>query len=84
MAHQYLVGGYMYYILNESMMEDYEYDHICRELYKNFDSLEYRYKHLIDKDNLKASTAYTLRAEDYPDHVKKSALYVLDIRSRRP
>lgn len=63
----YLLHSYLYYELDTSIIEDYEFNSICKFLLENFDSIEHMHKHLIDKDSLKANTGYTLV---YPEIIK--------------
>ena len=65
----YLILSYAYYIEDESLVTDTEYDNICRRLLDKFDEMEHRHKHLISKDDLAAGTGYTLTKKDYPQIV---------------
>lgn len=65
----YLILSYMYYIEDESLVSDTEYDTLCVRLLDNFDKIEHHHKYLISKEDLKAGTAYTLSKKDYPSIV---------------
>lgn len=71
----YLMSSYMYYINDVNMFKDWEYDDICKKLYDEWDNVEHRHKHLIDKDSLKAGTGYYLKEADYPEMTKSAAWY---------
>ena len=57
----YLMHSYLYYVMNEPIIEDIEYDEICRELKEKWDSVNHYHKHLIDKQSLGAGTGYQLQ-----------------------
>lgn len=61
----YLITSYAYYILDESLVSDGQYDAMARRLLREYDSIEHYHKHLISKDNLEAGTML-LAKEDYP------------------
>lgn len=69
----FLSASYLYYIRDESLFSDALYDAICEALRENFDDLEHRHKHVIDRDALMAGTAFTLKAEDYPTMLTHAA-----------
>jgi len=78
----YLMASYLYYIENESMMYDHEYDYLCKFIYDNFDNIQHRHKYLIDKESLKAGTGYKLNKEDYPQIVIGAAYHYMNSRGR--
>jgi len=47
--------------MNEPIVDDMEYDEICRELKEKWDSVNHYHKHLIDKQSLGAGTGYELQ-----------------------
>ena len=67
----YLMACYMYYQELESIMSDSEFDSICKDLKKHWNSIEHRHKDLIDKGSLDAGTGYQIRF--YPTMVKGAA-----------
>lgn len=71
----YLMASYLYYIEDWSMWNDCEYDNLCKYIYDNYDQIEHKHKYLVDKDALRAGTAYHIRAEDYPAIVIGAARY---------
>jgi len=63
----YLVTSYAYYELDEPLLEDFEYDELCKYLLDNLDSLsDHPHKHLIDKKLLSAGSGYSI---NYPSRV---------------
>ena len=65
-----LLASYLYYIKDHSMMEDHEFDMMCRKLHARWDTIEHPHKHLLDKEGLKAGTAYHLNELDYPQIIR--------------
>lgn len=61
---------YLYYKLDINVYSDYVFDSICRRLYKELDTITHVYKHLVSRDNLKASTGYDIV---YPTIVKHAS-----------
>jgi aspartate ammonia-lyase len=63
--------------MNEPIIEDTEYDEICRELKEKWDSVEHYHKHLIDKQSLGAGTGYELQ---YNKRIAQAAMELLKKR----
>lgn len=64
----YLVHSYMYYILDDPVISDIEYDLLCKELLEKFDEIDYHpHKHLVSKEDLRAGSGYSIRK--YPQIV---------------
>ena len=83
MVSVYLMASYLYYILNESPMRDYEYDLLCQQLLNHYNDINHMHKHLLDVDSLKAGTAFHLKESDYPNMVKGAAkMWLSDVHSR--
>jgi len=61
--------------MNEPIIEDTEYDEICRELKEKWDSVEHYHKHLIDKQSLGAGTGYQLQ---YNKRIEYASLALLN------
>lgn len=66
----YLVASYGYYILAENVMEDVDYDVLCKRLLGVFDTFDHPHKHLTNKERLQEGTCYHLRMEEYPPQVR--------------
>lgn len=54
-------------------MSDESFDYICKKLLDNYDNLEHSHKKYIDKEALKAGTAFHMRVDDYPSMVQFGA-----------
>lgn len=67
----YLMSCYLYYELDVNVYSDYEFDAICKLLYKEYDNITHPHKHLIDKESLLASTGYTIK---YTQMIKDAAI----------
>ena len=57
----YLMHSFIYYEINDSIITDYEYDEICRELKDKWDDVTHYHKHLIDVNALGAGTGYQVK-----------------------
>lgn len=73
----YLVHSYLYYVIHRSVIEDATFDAICRRLYNEFENVEHHHGYLLDKEALRAGTAFHLKAKDYPLQVKIVAEEIL-------
>ena len=71
----YLMHSYLYYVMNEPIISDIEYDELCKELKDKWDSIEHYHKHLIDKQSLGAGTGYQL---EYNKRIEHGALALLN------
>ena len=49
----YLMFSYLYYKQNISLIDDAEYDTLCKTLLDKFDDIKHFHKHLINKDEYK-------------------------------
>ena len=67
----YLMSSYLYYEQDKNVLDDTQFDYLCKKLYDNWDSVEHMHKHLIDKDNLKAGSGYGIT---YTNLIMSSAL----------
>jgi len=76
----YLMSSYLYYVEDISMLEDYDYDLLCKMLYDEFDNVEHMHKHLIDKDSLRAGTGFNISKDSYPELVKGAAWHLVKER----
>ena len=70
----YLMLSYLYYVKNESLIEDTEFDIMCKDILNEWDEIEHFHKHLIDKSSLQAGTGYDL---NYPHRVVSAAELLL-------
>ena len=67
----YLMFSYLYYEKNISLIEDGEFDKMCRTLLEKYDDLEHMHKHLVSKGDLTAGTGYGIK---YTEIIKNSAM----------
>ena len=66
----YLMFSYLYYEKNISLIDDAEFDGICKTLLDKLDTLTHMHKHLIKKESLTAGTGYDIK---YTNLIKDSA-----------
>ena len=78
----YLMTSYLYYHLDESLIEDHEYDSLANFLLENFDAIEHWHKQLISKEDLLAGSCF-LREDQFPLITKDTALHLLAIKQKR-
>lgn len=52
----YLILSYAYYVEDSPLVSDAFYDNMAKQLYKEYDNIEHRHKHLIKKDALVAGS----------------------------
>ncbi len=67
----YLMSSYLYYEHDKNVLDDTQFDYVCKKLYDNFDDVTHMHKHLLDKDNLKAGSGYGIT---YTNLIISSAL----------
>jgi NAD-dependent DNA ligase len=67
----YLMFSYLYYEKNISLIDDGEFDKMCRTLLEKYDDLEHMHKHLVTKGDLTAGTGYGIK---YTEIIKNSAM----------
>ena len=67
----YLMFSYLYYEKNISLIEDTEFEQMCKSLFEKLDGLTHLHKHLVKKENLTAGTGYDIK---YTNMIKDSAM----------
>ena len=67
----YLMFSYLYYEKNISLIDDAEFDGMCKTLLDKLDTLSHMHKHLVKKDSLTAGTGYDIK---YTNLIKDSAM----------
>ena len=70
-ARLYLMSCYLYYELDLNVFTDDEFNSICKRLVYEFSNITHPHKHLLDIDELTASTGYTLK---YSKLIKHAAV----------
>lgn len=73
-VENYLIHSYLYYILYQSVITDYEFDALCVRLLHDYPTLNHQYKYLFNEDDLRAGTGHQIKEEDYPDDIRQVAL----------
>lgn len=70
----YLVLSYAYYEMNESLVHDHVFDHICKELLSKIENFEIEHKHLylVDAAALEAGTGHHIT--EWPSQVVSVAV----------
>lgn len=63
---RYLMSSYLYYEEHQTVLEDSEFDAICKELCDHWDEVTHPHKHLTTKEDLEAGTGYAIK---YPSSV---------------
>ena len=71
-----MMFSYLYYEKNISLIEDGEFDDMCKTLLEKLDSLTHMHKHLVKKESLTAGTGYDIK---YTNLIKDSALKLKEI-----
>ena len=67
----YLMFSYLYYEKDISLIDDTEFDLLCKNLLEKYDSLKHMHKHLVNKESLTAGTGYDIK---YTNMIKSSAM----------
>ena len=62
----YLMCAYSYYVEDDNLIGDWQFDLLAKWLQENWDALEHPHKALISEDDLSAGTYLG----EYPDMVK--------------
>lgn len=65
----YILSSYMYYELDDCMMDDHMYDYLCKILHDDFENLEYTVRWL-DKENLRAGSGFTITDKNCPSVIR--------------
>lgn len=69
----YMMSSYLYYHRYESIITDEEYDYVCKRLHDDYDHVTHNHKVYLDRNSLKAGTAYQMKAKDYPTVTRVAA-----------
>lgn len=67
----YLMSSYLYYECDKNVLDDVEFDYLCKRLLDNWNDVRHIHKNLIDKDNLKAGSGYGIT---YTNMIMSSAI----------
>ena len=72
----YLMLSYLYYEKNISLIEDTEFDTMCKTLLEKLDGLTHMHKDLVKKESLTAGTGYDIK---YTNMIKDSAMKLSEV-----
>ena len=72
----YLMLSYLYYEQNVSLIDDAEFDKLCKTLLEKLDNLNHMHKHLVSKESLTAWTGYDIK---YTNLIKDSAIKLKEV-----
>ena len=67
----YLMFSYLYYEKNISLIDDSEFDRLCKTLLDKFDEVKHINKNLVSKSDLTAGTGYGI---NYTNRIKSAAM----------
>ncbi len=67
----YLMSSYLYYEHDKNVLDDTQFDHLCKKILDNWDSITHIHKHLLDKETLQAGSGYGIT---YTNMIKNSAM----------
>lgn len=73
---RYLMCAYAYYVEDDPLISDSEFDQLGKDILQNYDNIEHMHKHLVTKKDLEAGTYLG----EYPALVKGA---VRDYRNSR-
>ena len=72
----YLMLSYLYYEQNVSLIDDAEFDKLCKTLLEKLDNLNHMHKHLDSKESLTAGTGYDIK---YTNLIKDSEIKLKEV-----
>jgi hypothetical protein len=81
MVSVYLMSSYLYYVLDDPLMFDSEYDFVCKKLLASYDQITHIHKHLIDKDLLRAGSGFDIKYTNMI--ISASKLWIKEADQRR-
>ena len=70
----YLSSVYLYAEHSDPVLSDLCFEWVCRYLYDNFDTIDHRHKHLVDKRALLTATTVGYDFTVWPARIKSAAL----------
>ena len=71
----YLIACWAYFVGDHPLLTDARFDRLCRELDGEWETIEHRHKHLVDRAWLQAGTCGLAR-EAYPCSVRGAATHL--------
>lgn len=68
-----LVASYAYYVRDESLLSDEQFDRACQWLHSNYDVVKHRFKHLVPKECLVTGSLHHMKEHEYPEGLRRVA-----------
>ena len=72
----YLMLSYLYYEKDITLIDDTEFDQMCKTLLNKLDGLTHMHKDLVKKESLTAGTGYDIK---YTEMIKDSAMKLSEV-----
>lgn len=66
---QYLEHSIRYYLFDQPVIPDNEFDDICKTLLQFWNQFDHKYKYLTDQSALSAGTGYHISYDNAPPHI---------------
>ena len=71
----FLMSSWMYYIHDENVISDTEYDHLSKDLLEDWEHWQvHQHAFLVKKDDLLAGSLFSAHRSEYPNLVKAGAI----------
>ena len=67
----YLMSSYLYYEHDKNVLDDTQFDYLCKKILDNWNDITHIHKHLLDKETLQAGSGYGIT---YTNMIMSSAL----------
>ena len=67
----YLMSSYLYYEHDKNVLDDTQFDYLCKKILDNWDNITHIHKHLLDKETLQTGSGYGIT---YTNMIMSSAL----------
>lgn len=67
----YLMSSYLYYECDLNVLDDTQFDYLCKRILDNWDNIDHMHKHLLDKESLKAGSGYGI---EYTNLIRGASL----------
>lgn len=64
-----LMASYCYYVENDNLLSDHQYDKAARWLQRHYREVRHKYKHLIPYDPGSTTSMFDMPAERYPHRI---------------
>lgn len=65
-----MVHSFLYYQCDCSVLEDSQFDMLCKHLYENWNKITHPHKYLLTKESLAAGSGFSIAYKKYPTIVK--------------